>query len=76
MMTRIIEENGGALWDFRIHLQPTLKDLWGCIQRASERNMRVLHLAGHGDEEPGFIWNQDDAASKHKVVDKDAIAVE
>ena len=74
-MTRIIEENGGALWDFRIHPQPTLKDLCSCIARAKERNMRVLHLAGHGDEEAGFIWNEDDAASDHKVVDNDAIAV-
>ena len=74
-MTRIIEENGGALWDFRIHPQPTLKDLCGCIARAKERNMRVLHLAGHGDEEAGFIWNEDDAASDPEVVHMDVFAV-
>ena len=75
-MMRIIEENGGASWDFKINPQPTLEDLWRCIRLAEERNMRVLHLSGHGDERAGFIWNKDDAATGDSVIDVDTIAVE
>ena len=44
------------------------------IAYCSERNVRVLHLAGHGRKECGFIWNADDDAKESKEFDIDAIS--
>jgi len=74
LMLHIIEEYGGASWELNIHPQPTLKHFLGCIKRAQERNTRVMHLSGHGNQDEGFIWNADDAASEKTVVDMDVIA--
>ena len=64
LMMRTIKNPGNTSWDCSINPQPTLKDLMSSIARAKERNMRVLHLSGHGNEEHGFVWNADDRLEK------------
>ena len=61
-MMRIVM-NPGCGWECDVNPQPTLDDLNTSIFRARERNLRVLHLAGHGKKTCGFIWNRDDAAT-------------
>lgn len=33
---------------------------------ASQRNVKIIHLSGHGKKKCGFIWNADDAATAGK----------
>ena len=66
-MMRIVM-NPGCGWECNVHPQPTLDDLSTSIFLARERNLRVLHLAGHGKRMCGFIWNRDDAATRKAVV--------
>jgi len=56
--------NAGSRWDCNVNPQPTLCDLRNSIASCSERNVRVLHLAGHGKKDCGFIWNADDDAKE------------
>jgi hypothetical protein len=40
-----------------------------------QRNVRVLHLAGHARKECGFIWNANDEAAASKTFDVEAISL-
>ena len=73
-MMRIVM-NPGCGWECNVNPQPTLDDLSTSIFLARERNLRVLHLAGHGKRMCGFIWNRDDAATGSREFDLDAIAL-
>jgi len=73
LMTRIVMDPGCG-WDCIMNPQPTVKDLYSSIAMAGQRNVRVLHLAGHGRKDCGFIWNVDDAATASQELDIDAIA--
>jgi len=76
MMREIMNPvNAGSPWDCNVNPQPTLKDLRTSIASCSQRNVRVLHLAGHGRKECGFIWNANDDAKESKEFDVDAIAL-
>ena len=57
-MMRIVM-NPGCGWECAVHPQPTLDDLDTSIALARERNLRVLHLAGHAKKTCGFIWNRE-----------------
>jgi hypothetical protein len=48
LITRAILNPGANGWDCTTHPQPTLKDLRRSIATATERNVKLLHLAGHG----------------------------
>ena len=76
MMREILDPvNAGSRWDCNVNPQPTLHDLRRSIASCSQRNVRVLHLAGHGREECGFIWNAHDDAKDSKEFDVDAISL-
>ncbi len=40
----------------RINAQPGFKDFTHSMQSARDRNVRILHLAGHDDRKCGFLW--------------------
>ena len=67
--------NPGCGWDCDVNPQLTIKDLLSSIALARQRNMRVLHLAGHGRKKCGFIWNANDDAKESKEFDVDAISL-
>ena len=67
--------NAGSRWDYNVNPQPTLRDLRSSIASCSERNVLVLHLAGHGRKKCGFIWNANDDAKKSEEFDVDAISL-
>ena len=67
--------NAGSRWDCNVNPQPTLCDLHSSIASCSERNVRVLHLAGHGRKECGFIWNASDDATQSQEFDVDTISL-
>jgi len=67
--------NAGSRWDCNVNPQPTLGDLRSSIASCRERSVRVLHLAGHGRKECGFIWNASDAATQSQEFDVDAISL-
>ena len=73
-MMRIVM-NPGCGWECFVNPQPTLDDLDTSIALARERNLRVLHLAGHAKKKCGFIWNRDDKATASREFDVDAIAL-
>jgi hypothetical protein len=58
-----------------VYPQPTIEDLYKSIELARQRNMRVLHLAGHARKECGFIWNANDEATASKTFDVEAISL-
>ena len=62
LMTRILL-NAACGWDSTQHPQPTLPDLRLSIQCATRRNVKILHLAGHGRRDCGFVWNANDAGT-------------
>ena len=74
MLTRIVMDPV-CRWDCRVHLQPTIEDLYKSIKLARQRNMRVLHLACLPREEGGFIWNADDEATSSKTFDVEDISL-
>ena len=76
MMREIMNPvNFGAKWDCRVNPQPTLYDLRCSIASCRQRNVRVLHLAGHGRRECGFIWNASDDAKQSQEFDVEAISL-
>jgi len=74
MMRRIIG-NPGCGWKCLLNPQPTIEDLYSCIGLAKQSNMRVLHLAGHGRKECGFIWNASDSAITQREFDVDSMSL-
>ena len=74
LMQRIVL-NPDCGWECSINPQPTIEDLHSSIALARQRNMRVLHLAGHGRKECGFIWNASDSATAQRAFDVDAISL-
>jgi len=62
LMTRILL-NPACGWECTLHPQPTLQDLCDSLESATQRNVKVLHLAGHGRQDCGFVWNTNDAAT-------------
>jgi hypothetical protein len=58
-----------------VNPQPTIEDLYKSIEMARQCNMRMLHLAGHAEEECGFIWNANDQATASKSFDIEAISL-
>jgi len=52
-----------ASFDVRVNLQPCFKDFTDSMQSARGRNVRLLHLAGHGNRRCGFLWLKSSAAS-------------
>jgi hypothetical protein len=47
-------EHARSLFEVDVHAQPTYKSFLDCILSARERNVRVLHLAGHSTARCGF----------------------
>ena len=74
LMARIVMDPGCG-WDCSMNPQPTIEDLRTSIASARQRNVRILHLAGHGQKECGFIWNADDAATSSRSFDVDAMSL-
>jgi hypothetical protein len=52
-----------------------VEDLYKSIETARQRNMRMLHLAGHAKKQCGFIWNANDEATASKTFDVEAISL-
>eukprot|EP00277_Geminigera_cryophila_P013459 CAMPEP_0179444644 /NCGR_PEP_ID=MMETSP0799-20121207/28080_1 /TAXON_ID=46947 /ORGANISM="Geminigera cryophila, Strain CCMP2564" /LENGTH=1038 /DNA_ID=CAMNT_0021231873 /DNA_START=47 /DNA_END=3165 /DNA_ORIENTATION=+ len=74
VMQRIVL-NPGCGWEYSMNLEPTIEDLYSSIESARQRNVRVLHLAGHGREKCSFIWNASDSATARREFDVDAICL-
>ena len=56
-------------------LPEALSALNKSIVLVRQRNVRVLHLAGHARKECGFIWNANDEATASKTFDVEAISL-
>ena len=69
LITRTFLNPGENGWDCTVHPQPTYADLCRSIESATERNVKLLHLAGHGTRKCGFLFNGDDAATKSAETD-------
>ena len=67
--------NAVSRWDCNVNPQPTLGDLRCSIASCRQRNVRVLHLAGHGRRECDFIWNASDDAKQSQEFDVEAISL-
>jgi len=74
MMQRIVLDPSCG-WECSMNPQPTIDDLYSSLGLAKQRNMRVLHLAGHGRKECGFIWNASESATARREFDVDAISI-
>jgi hypothetical protein len=46
-----------------VHPQPSFDTFKSSMRSAKERNVRLLHLAGHGESRCGFFWLKDQAVS-------------
>jgi len=66
--------NAACGWDSTQHPQPTLSDLRLGIQCATQRNVKIVHLAGHGKRDCGFVWNTNDAATTTMETDIETLA--
>ena len=74
LITRAILNPGAHAWELGAsNPQPTLKDLRTSIASAAERNVKLLHLAGHGGRKCGFLFNADDAATASAEADIHAL---
>ena len=73
LITRAILNPGAHCWECMTHPQPTLQDLRRSIASAPERNVKLIHLAGHGMREHGFLFNADDAATASAETDIHAL---
>jgi hypothetical protein len=73
IITRAILNFGAHGWECMTHPQPTLEDLRRSIASAPERNVKLIHLAGHGRREHGFLFNADDAATASAETDIHAL---
>jgi hypothetical protein len=63
VMTRIISMDSACGWECTQNSKPTLEDLRTSIKTAQERNVKGLHLSGHGSKTCGFVWNTKDSAT-------------
>ena len=63
VMTRIISMDSACGWECTHHSKPTLEDLRTSIETAQKRNVKGLHLSGHGSKTCGFVWNAQDSAT-------------
>jgi hypothetical protein len=43
-------------FEVSVHPQPTFKIFSDCMLTAAERNVRILHVSGHGHSKWGFFW--------------------
>jgi serine/threonine protein kinase/acid stress-induced BolA-like protein IbaG/YrbA len=64
-------EHSRSLFEVDVHAQPTYQNFLGCMLGARERNVRVLHLAGHGTARCGFVW-----VTKHPATDYHEVSME
>jgi len=69
LITRAVLNPGAGGWDCTTHPQPTLQDLRVSMGSAAARNVKLLHLSGHGRRECGFLLNADDAATASAPTD-------
>jgi hypothetical protein len=63
VMTRIISMDSACGWECTHHSKPKLEDLRTSIETAQKRNVKGLHLSGHGSKTCGFVWNAQDSAT-------------
>jgi len=61
-------EHPGSLFEVDVHAQPTYQNFKDCILRARERNVRVLHLAGHSTAGCGFSWIMENSSADYQEV--------
>ena len=52
-----------ASFEMRVNPQPCFRDFTDSMQAARGRNVRLLHLAGHGSRRCGFYWLKSSAVS-------------
>jgi hypothetical protein len=60
-----------SLFVVDVHAQPTYQSFLDCMLSARERNVRVLHLAGHSTAPCGFVW-----VTKHPSTDYHEVSME
>jgi hypothetical protein len=54
---------GRRVFEVSVNPQPSFDTFNIIIRSAKERNVRLLHLAGHGESRCGFFWLKDQAVS-------------
>ena len=67
-------EHPRSLFEVDVHAQPTLKNFLDCMLGARERNVRVLHLAGHSTARCGFAWLNETSSAEYQEVDIEEFA--
>ncbi len=51
------------MFEVSVNAQPSFDTFKSSMRSAKERNVRLLHLSGHGESLCGFFWLKDQAAS-------------
>jgi hypothetical protein len=69
LITRAVLNPGASGWECTTHPQPTLQDLRVSMGSATARNVKLVHLAGHGRRKCGFLFNANDAATASAPTD-------
>ena len=54
---------GRRVFEMHTHPQPSFDAFASSMRSARERNVRLLHLAGHGGSRCGFFWLKNQAVS-------------
>jgi len=54
---------GRSVFEVKIHPQPSFDTFSKSMRSARERNVRLLHLSGHGGSRCGFFWLKDQTVS-------------
>ena len=54
---------GRRVFEMHVHPQPSFDTFKSSMRSAKQRNVRLLHLSGHGESRCGFFWLKDQAVS-------------
>ena len=54
-------------FEVNLHSQPTFQNFSECMLTAAERNVRMLHVSGHGHSKWGFFWLKEGALEYEKI---------
>ena len=66
--------HGRQVYNVSIHAQPSFKEFSECMRSARQRNVRILHFAGHGMSRYGFFWPKHGAATEYEDVQLERFA--
>ena len=64
----------GAMFDLRMHPQPTFESFVRQMGACDSSEIRVVHLSGHGDSKNGFWWLKEGSKSEFDLKSPEEVA--